>query len=401
MIRNLSRGALVCPYCYDSMLEKTILFRCTGFQSPTGQSCDPVRDEVLQRHTGYATPMPPVFPGNGKKSKDTCPSCSGSSTNRICPNCHSRLPVDFGKVENRMIAMIGARNSGKTVFMTVLIHELIHGIGSAYEVAVDGADDETRMRYGSSYERPLYDDGLLFAATRTATVERRTPLVFHFTRLLNRRVGRPTRHDTLLSFFDTAGEDLQSVDAVDRNTRYLLGADGIILLLDPLQMRGARNLASRVSLPEVAPSQDEPQNVLSRVTDLLRSESGVSQGARIKTPIAVAFAKMDSLWDSLSENSPIRKPSASAVSGSFDDAESLDAHYEVQRLLADWEGRQIDQKLQSDYENYRYFAVSSLGSPPIEGNRVPESGLRPHRVGDPLLWLFSELGVVPTTKAGR
>lgn len=393
-------GDLICPYCYHAFGQRDIAFRCTGFASQNGTACKPELDEALQRYTGKATPLPPIFEGNGRKSQASCPTCHGESTYRICPQCHSTLPVDFGKVSSRLIAMIGARNSGKTVYMTVLIHELIHSIGSAYGVAVDGADDETRSRYGSAYERVLYDEGLLFDATRSAGVEQRAPLVFHFTKSMT-KMGRRVRHNTILSFFDTAGEDLQSRDAVEQNTRYLLGADGIVLLLDPLQMRGARHLARGVELPALAPDADLPQNVLGRVTDLLRARPGMKQNARIKTPIAVAFAKMDTLWSTLPDNSPLRSPSRSGTSGSFETDESLDVHYEVQRLLADWEGRQIDQRLEADYENYRYFGLSALGGSPTADQRAPEEGVSPHRVGDPLLWLLSVLGVVPTTEVKR
>lgn len=47
--------------------------------------------------------------------------------------------------------------------------------------------------------------------------------------------GERPQH-SVLSFFDTAGEDFNSRESVELNTRYLTNADGIILLLDPLQM---------------------------------------------------------------------------------------------------------------------------------------------------------------------
>ena len=50
---------------------------------------------------------------------------------------------------------------------------------------------------------------------------------------------------TLLSFFDTAGEDLITADSLARNARYLASADGIILLLDPLQMKARGHSSHR------------------------------------------------------------------------------------------------------------------------------------------------------------
>jgi hypothetical protein len=54
-----------------------------------------------------------------------------------------------------------------------------------------------------------------------------------------------------------------------------------------------------------------------------------------------------------------------------------------------------------NYTNFRYFAVSSLGAEPdYEADRqaapVSESGVRPFRVDEPLVWLLSQFHVVPS-----
>jgi len=387
---------LACPYCYERFAEKQIEFRCTGRAGPGGTTCTRARDQKLADRIGLSTPMAPAFAADGRKLTATCPQCKGSTQYRICPRCHSQLPVHFGKVDNRLIAMIGAKESGKTVYLTVLIHELMHRVGHQFDASVVGSDDNTRRQFTADYEERLYQRRELFPTTRSAgaTRNQRAPLVFRFTRDRKGLIGSRPAH-SILSFFDTAGEDLVSEDSVHLNTRYLASADGIILLLDPLQMRGARRLALADAPAPNGTGYDTPVNVLSRVTELLRT--GLHRpSARIRTPIAVAFSKIDTLRHTFPDGSPLRRqPSTRPV---FDSADSRAVHEDVQALLQKWDGTQLDHILRLGYDRYRYFALSALGDSPTADRRVAEHGITPYRVQDPFLWLLSELGTIPATR---
>ena len=334
-------------------------------------------------------------------ARPSCPACSGETTIRICPVCHSRLPVHFGKVGSRLIVPVGAKEAGKTVFMTVLVHELMHQTGQQFNAAITGADDYTRQRFTSEYERPLYREAKLLPPTTAAGTHNRAPLVFRFTTesppavlapsALAGRRGDPQR--TLLSFFDTAGEDLRSQQSIEQNVRYLGAADGILLLLDPLQMRGARELAKPGTRLPTPDGPDEPATVLENVTDLLLASEGKKPNKRIDKPLAIVFTKMDALLHDLKETSPLlRSPSKEAY---FDERDSLEVHAEIQRLLARWEGSRIDQIAQLHYRRYRYFGVSALGETPTQDNRVAARGIRPYRVASPILWILGQFGIIP------
>ena len=397
---RLARGTRsYCPYCYEEISQQQIWFRCSGRISRSGQRCAPETDPVLRDRTGFGGALPPAFAG-GRQDTAHCPACQGETNIRICPVCHSRLPVHFGKVGSRLIVPVGAKEAGKTVFMTVLVHELMHQTGQRFNAAITGADDYTRQRFASEYERPLYHDAKLLPPTTAAGTHNRAPLVFRFTteshRPLNGRLGRtalsgPQR--TLLSFFDTAGEDLRSQESIEQNVRYLGASDGIVLLLDPLQMRGARNLAAPgTRLPTPGFPDDEPTTVLENVTDLLLASEGKKPNKRISKPLAIVFTKMDALMHDLKETSPLlRSP---AQEGYFDERDSLEVHTEIQRLLARWEGTRIDQIAQLNYRRFRYFGVSALGETPTQDNRVAARGIRPWRVASPILWILAQFGII-------
>ena len=89
--------------------------------------------------------------------------------------------MHFGKVPSRLIALVGAKQSGKTVFMTVLVHELMHDLGTRLDAAISGADEDTLHRFASEYEQPLYRESLLLPPTNAAGLHNRVPLVFRFT----------------------------------------------------------------------------------------------------------------------------------------------------------------------------------------------------------------------------
>jgi hypothetical protein len=388
---------LYCPYCYSGFSEREIWFRCSGRIGPKGQRCTPEIDKLLRDRTGFAGALLPVFDADGRMRAANCPECGAESTTRICPACHSQLPVHFGKVRSRLIALVGAKESGKTVYMTVLVHELMHRVGEDLNAAISGADDNTRLRFASDYEQPLYREARLLAPTTTAGTHDRAPLVFRFTtegrsRLSRNGTGEPQR--TLLSFFDTAGEDLRSAQSVEENVQYLAAADGIVLLLDPLQMRGARLLAApETLLPTPGAVGDDPANVLENITDLIMAKDRIKASQRISKPLAVVFTKMDALLHDIKETSPLLRPPAHAPY--FDERDSLEVHTEIQRLLARWEGSRIDQIARKNYRTYRYFGVSALGETPTQENRVSPRGIRPYRVTGPFVWMLAQFGAIP------
>ena len=401
-MRRGGGGRLYCPYCYESCVEQEIEFRCAG---GPGRGCASEVDTVLRDRIGYAGALPPVFTADGRQSSAACPRCGTVSTARVCSSCHSRLPVLFGKVPSRLIALVGAKQSGKSVFMTVLLHELMHDLGTRLDAAISGADDETLHRFASDYERPLYRESLLLPPTAAAGLRNRVPLVFRFTTagrqpgwsaLRARANGGVPRH-TLLSFFDAAGEDLLSQQSVEQNVRYLTAADGVILILDPLQMPGARGLAgSGALLPAPATTDDQPATVLANITDLMLAQEGRRPGEPIRKPLAIVFSKMDSLASELRPTSPLLRPPSRTPH--LPEQDSLAVHHEIRQLLERWEGSRIDQIARLHYRTYRYFGVSALGETPTTDNHVSRRGIRPLRIGDPFMWTLAQFGAIPVKR---
>jgi hypothetical protein len=392
----LPRFRLACPYCYETFPEWQIEFRCSGRAGQDGKRCEPTSDPLQENYFGATGDQLHTFRDVRHRYRSVCPD-SGAQTNiRVCPKCHSTLPVHFGRIRGQLIALVGARDSGKTVFMTVLMHEFGYRLGDRLGASIPGADDETRKSFRRDYEQRLYEGHSLPDPTFTVAAERqgyRPPMLFRLKRQERSHLLGRTRQ-TLLSFFDTAGEDLTTKASTELNGRYLEAADAIILILDPLQMAGGRRLAASEALQQEARTEDDPYSVLQRITEMLQAGH---RDRRVRKPLAVVFTKLDALRHEFAEGSPLTRPEPR--SAGCDELDSQDVHRHVQALLHDWDGRQIDQFLQHNYRCYRYFGVSALGAIPTPDRRV--SGvIQPYRVSDPILWLLSKAHMVPTIRRG-
>jgi hypothetical protein len=389
------RGAAMisCPYCYSRLVARQIQFRCSGSRGRLGRSCELTIDTVMWSRTGNATPQGPIFAADGRANKAECPKCKGETTIRICPICHHVLPVDFGNVNSRLIALVGAKEAGKTVFMTVLVHELMGRVGSRFDAAIACADERTRERFTADYESPIYQHGRLLAPTTTSHFPRE-PLIFRFTIEKRRRIGTAGPQHTLISFVDTAGEDLTIQRSGYEYVRYLTAADGIVLLLDPLQMPDVRELAKPGTLLPSLPVPNDPALILERINDVVIATGGPKR--KIGKPLAIALTKMDALDHNLKDNSPLRRPAPEMPF--FDETDSQEVHAEILRLLTRWDRTRIDQIISKHYQRYRYFGLSALGETPTQDYRISERGIQPYRIADPLLWMLGEFGAIRARK---
>jgi len=76
----------------------------------------------------------------------------------------------------------------------------------------------------------------------------------------------------------------------------------------------------------------------------------------------------------------------------------LELNDEMQSRFQQWEGGLLSRQLSQNYSDYRFFAVSALGAPPVE-EEVAAHGVSPFRVEDPVLWLLAREGMIPTQRA--
>ena len=395
---GLRSTQLGCPYCRAAFAERDISFRCSGRPGADGQRCDTQPDDARERWLNDTRPLPPVFAADGRQPSAVCPGCGESTHEHLCPRCHRRLPGGFARADHWPVVILGSAQSGKTVLMTVLIHELNHQLGAAAGVAVRGLDDETLRTFHADYDHPLFDQHTLpKPSDPLASCPPRAPLVFELARTSPGWPGR-LRRRIIASFLDMNGSDLAGPTGQDQAARYLTSARAVILILDPLQLPGARDHARPEAIgPERAGTADDRADVLlSQVTRLLL-EAPDSRGGMIRKLVAVVVAKLDAVEHTLPAGSPLTvRP---ALRSRFDVRDGDEVHAQVQDLLEKWDGPQFNLNLRAYFTRYRYFGVSSLSQPPKDP--VTVGVVVPYRVHDLALWLLHEFGAAGVTKHAR
>lgn len=378
-----------CPYCYNKIDPKKVLYRCTGRNAPGRPVCTKNEDPRRVAELGDATPTYPTFDPERsrlpRRASPECPRCNGPSSIRVCPVCHSTLPANF-TIDSPLFGIVGVRGSGKTVMLTMVTQELKTTVARRFRGVIDDVGSSrllaklgTMRAEMTSGDRRLPDQTAVYSRSETV------PAVFEWQLPREGRGGTRTV-STILSFYDTSGEDLANVDSA-REQHYLAAADGIILLLDPFGFPENRTTALTRGV-DPSSLHDEPRRVLRNVTELLRLADNLAPNKKIKRPLAVVLAKIDAFFDQVDPDHPIRRPSATGPY--FAEQESLDLHNHVAALISQWGGDDVLNMLELNYTSYRFFVASALGSEPdYRTGTVSNRGVQPHRVTEPLLWLMA------------
>jgi hypothetical protein len=194
-----------------------------------------------------------------------------------------------------------------------------------------------------------------------------------------------------LVLFDTAGEDMEDIDIMSSEARYLCEADGIIFILDPLQIETVRQLVKE-DLPDRLESAD-PNRIVERLYELHEQKLKIKAGKKIEKPIAFTLSKSDALFPFIEADSVLHHSGEHFGYLNLPDVESV--HTEICTYLEEWMGSAFDNKVKTYFNCYRYFAMSPLGKNPINGKI---EGLSPLRIEDPLLWLFSQFQFIQGRK---
>jgi hypothetical protein len=308
-------------------------------------------------------------------------------TRPVCPRCHSDLPQRFADAPSRSMALIGTKSSGKSHFIAVVLHELEHRIGPAFSGSLMMLDDSSRRRVDEEMHPRLYGDGIVLEASQSARNQASAvgePLT---SRLTLGRDGN-AKHSNLV-FFDAAGEDLINLDIMEREGRYVTQSDGLLLLIDPLQVPSVRDdLEGSIDLP---PLTADVYSMLGRLAGLLREARGIPPKKQIDVPLAIAISKIDALRGLLPDTHPVF--SSPMHDGRFDPAVSRNISEALRADAVGWIGDRMDSFLKQEFADYAFFGVSSLGENPV-GGRL-RNGVSPYRVEDPVLWMLDQWKALP------
>lgn len=398
-------AALHCPRCLREADMRVQQFRCQG-------SCEPRIDPGLTqlRHPGSSDPADavvakPVFPvprSSHQERRETvldppqptahCPNCGVQSRQEVCPHCHADLPPNWWAHEVLGVVMVGARQSGKTTYLSGLVGHLETTLLPAVGGHLRPIDAESEAKLTA--HRNMIRAGELFPSTLSAAQNE------ELLRPMIASIGRaPGGRNRAISLFDVAGEDMSRPETVRPYAPALAHADLIVILIDPLQLPGVRDwLHGVIPLPEQGAP---PLTVVGNVVNEIRLLRGIPTGP-LPNRAAVVFAKFDGIQAVAKEpQSPLsrligpgnalwRDPYV-VQPGLYQEPDGRRVHDEVRALLLAMNERALVDEVEQSFQEFRYFALSALGHGP-KGRQLTDAGASPQRVGDPIRWLLFSRG---------
>jgi hypothetical protein len=183
-----------------------------------------------------------------------------------------------------------------------------------------------------------------------------------------------------------------------RYFRYVLGAQALLLIVDPLQMEEVRRSLGS-ALPEDAPEEEERVSQHLPVTVLLKALRVRGIEPPVNTPLAVVLTKADAvrgispslerLW-----KIPVFHPGR--VNLAYDLGLHWDVQFAVREFLVEHDPGLVT-LVETNFTNFAYFCVAPMGcGAKTVGGEHRFAAFAPWRVEEPILWLFSREAYIPT-----
>lgn len=230
----LLNKTFLCPHCFERNRFRDVHFRCVN----DPKRCAPEPDPKYSAFLGLGKPrmMAKTFKNPGPKGlfggmksffiprSVPCSHCGEISTRRICPACHSELPHTIGDFQDMIFSIVGAKESGKSHYIAVLLNEIMNSMGGAFNCNLQPVNDSTANRYREDFYKPIFRRRETIHGTRSARADFsvRQPLVYTLSFMGRGMFGRKKISQVVtIAFFDTAGEDLNSEDTILTENKYI------------------------------------------------------------------------------------------------------------------------------------------------------------------------------------
>lgn len=348
-----------CPYCFNQFDQKEVLFKKDNAKNeplfddqtlinPQKENCELINDA-----DGFVVSV--------KDSSDN------RFNERICPYCHSSLPLMYGKYPVKRIVLTGVTGSGKTVYLSSLLRNI-----QTYCANVNLSCSIQSPSVNKYVQNNIIEKGKpLPQATSPDQAIESLPITIKFID----DDGIPTR--VTIVFYDVAGEEITS--SLNNSTiKAIKHADGIMVLQDP--------------------NQFETHMMYNSVLQIIINTLNIGSDY-CSIPIAFCISKCDRMIDDgmfSDELVELLKKPVKTVDGGFCAVDYNRISKEIDELY-----RQQDPTTRTALRTYsdcfNYFAVSSLNCKLVVSNEntlVPAETPHLMRLEEPFYWLLNQFGII-------
>lgn len=401
LISNKGAYDIVCPFCFKKFKPSSVVFRAKHSEEGDPEY-EKVVDEELNSYNKSigkselaelnAIIRPESLPKGNLKVVDGVvleikDKYDIVTDERLCPYCHNELPVTSGRGPTSIISVVGASQVGKSVYMTCLLYVLEHYAAESLGGAIIAGNSEYNAEIKEN-QKVIFEYNKVLEPTPKEHVD---PLI------ANLRFKDDSRPPITFAFYDVPGEGMTDKAYIEKHGEHIRNSDGIIFLVDPLQMRTLRkklNLLNKEESGDFTAKYQEPKDIIVYFYEnFIAKESG----AATDIFAAVVVTKTDMLKnlndeEYLSPNSNIFK--ASSYNSYFDLEEFENVNGEMKRFLGKADAP-FKAAMETYFRNTAYFGVSSLGSNPKNFEIDNSVAVTPLRVEEPFLWLLYKMKYIP------
>ena len=373
----------ICPSCNESVYPGA----CAIVEAPDQQ----IQQALKPAPTGLKRLTSIPFPG-----PLVGPKYTQNNAAYQCPKCGYAMPYNIDSARSLNIAIVGNTTSGKSVYIASLIRHLEQGqgllarpdLGQSFTITC--LTPKVKVRYENQYWKPLFEDKQVPDPSPRAIETTHEPLIYE----ISIRLRRDELMKNLnLIIYDTSGEDYVIGTRLVQWARYVLSADGLIFMADPISIPEIFNhLPPNPNLSYGTPAE-HPALSLNTITSLVTRSQGKRTGASLgSTPIAITLSKCDLLKKLRAVGNQyyfITQPPRYRGGANLQDIEMVDK--EVRQLLTEHGGDNL-LLAANNFKKVRFLAVSAIGYTPDAAGKIPT--VEPWRCLDPFLWVLYELGLI-------
>lgn len=414
---NLVEKTVVCPHCWNNFHGDHAAYIS---QHPELYG-DPVLGDNVPRRISYLEAK------RDREGSVTDPVKGWAMIERACPRCHLQIPRDLLERRPQFISIVGAPNSGKTFFLTAMLHHLREELARYFSLNLEVHDHHDKSIF-SRYADKLFHpddplkpaklqktplDGDLYDTVELdgASVVLPKPFIFSLRRT-DDRDNPGSQEPTSFVLYDNAGESFRFEAADDgsrRSTQHLGESETVLFAFDLLLDSSVRHKLKSVSQdPQVHwDLSDRQDNILTNTIQRIRRYRRIADGDRLDVTLLVCVQKFD-VWKSLLPfgNEPhgdLQVLDQSSITyfekqgvGGLDIQEMNAISLLVRELIHDCSVGFVT-SAEAHFKRVRYFPVSALGcSPSSDGHllTIQPSKIQPFRVTHPMLWILHEWGLI-------
>jgi hypothetical protein len=420
-METMTEQKVVCPHCWSAFHSDKAMY-ISQHDELFG---DPVLGDVPMR----------IPAGEVHRSRDgskILDSKGWEMFERACPNCRLQVPLEMLSQRPKFISIVGAPGSGKTYFLTVMLHQLRKTLAKQFKYTLDLCDTHDKQLLVANekklfaaldpttpvmLEKTQETGGDLYNTVKLNGVSVQLPKPFMLTiRSTNHGGTMPVKgRQQAIVLYDNAGESFyfDKDSGQNRTTRHLGQSDAVLFAYDPLLESDMRvRLASVSRDPQVTTNARSARQLdfLTTAIQQIRRHSKTPQDQRLKASLAVCVQKFD-VWRSLTDHCRNEKgePVIDATSieyfvehgvAALDVTEINIVSQIVRSILVDVSPEFVSMA-EANFIHVRYFPVSALGqSPKLDGSflKIAPLDLQPFRVDHPMLWLMREWNMIARVK---